>query len=401
MEILPLTESMTELLKDAAANLKGHARRLFMAKTVEALGPFGQSKAERQLGWNRGTIRKGMKELNSGIISPDHFSARGRNRAEDNLPNLLEDIKNRVEPISQTDPTFRTTRLYRPLTANEVRHRLITECGYTDEQLPTARTLSNKLNQLGLHPRRVAKSKPLKKIALTDAIFNELHQVNHEADETEGVLRISIDTKAKVNIGPFSRHGKNRLETKGSDHDFAPKATLVPFGIFLPAYGETFLFFTEGKVTADFMIDCLESIWPELSARFNPHTLVINADNGPENNSARTQFIKRITDFAHLDEIFIKLAYYPPYHSKYNPIERVWGVLENHWNGEILDRVEKALGFAGTMTWNGLNPVVQLVEGTYETGVKLTKKAMEVYEKMIERLDGLEKGFITIKANPV
>ena len=63
----------------------------------------------------------------------------------------------------------------------------------------------------------------------------------------------------------------------------------------------------------------------------------------------------------------VQLAYYPPYHSKYNPIERVWGVLKNHWNGSLLDTVETVLNFAQTMTWNGQNPVVKLVEKTYPT----------------------------------
>jgi hypothetical protein len=61
------------------------------------------------------------------------------------------------------------------------------------------------------------------------------------------------------------------------------------FGIFLPAYDESFFYFTESKLTADFIVDMLENIWPELQRRFEPHTLVINLDNGPENNSARTQ----------------------------------------------------------------------------------------------------------------
>ena len=401
MEILKLTDSLIEILKDTAKELKGHARRIFMAKTVEALGRFGQSEAERKLGWNRVTIRKGLKELKSGIACHDNFSARGRQKAEDNLPNLLSDIKNIVEPLSQTDPTFRTKQLYRTDTAEEVYRRLIDEKGYKKEQLPKVRTISNKLNQLDLRPMRVAKSKPQKKIALTDAIFNELHKINKEADETEGVLRISIVTSAKVNIGEFSRRGKNRVKTKGADHDFAPSTILTPFGLFLPTTGDTFLFFTESKVTADFMIDCLELIWSELLRRFNPHTVVINADNGPENNSHRTQFIKRTTDFAERHNVEIKLAYYPPYHSKYNPIERIWGVLENHWNGQILDSIEKALGFATTMTWKKIHPVVKWVEGVYEKGVKLNKKAMAVYENMIERMDGLEKWFVTIKANPI
>ncbi|BAZ71078.1 transposase (plasmid) [Fischerella sp. NIES-4106] len=115
-------------------------------------------------------------------------------------------------------------------------------------------------------------------------------------------------------------------------------------------------------------------------------TLLLNQDNGPENHSHRTQFMKRIVEFAHEYQLNIRLAYYPPYHSKYNPIERTWAVLENHWNGSILDEIETALRFAQSMTWNGNNPVVKLVTQTYSTGVKLTKKAMKNIENQIERL---------------
>lgn len=115
-------------------------------------------------------------------------------------------------------------------------------------------------------------------------------------------------------------------------------------------------------------------------------TLVINQDNGPENNSRRTQFMKRIVEFSQKYKVNIRLAYYPPYHSKYNPIERTWAILENHWNGSILDEIETALQFAKTMTWKGKHPIVKLITETYEKGVRLTKKAMEEVEKRIERL---------------
>jgi len=125
-------------------------------------------------------------------------------------------------------------------------------------------------------------------------------------------------------------------------------------------------------------------------------TLLINQDNGPENHSRRTQFMKRITEFADEFQVTIQLAYYPPYHSKYNPIERLWGVLENHWNGSLLDTVETVLNFAETMTWKGHHPVVQLVEKTYQTGAKLTEKAMAELEERLGRLPNLEKWFVCI-----
>lgn len=399
MSILVLTEGMIDALKYAADHLKGSDCRIFMAKVVEALGPGGQRRAERELSWNRGTIRKGQGELENSPIS-DNFSARGRKKAEGHLPNLLEDIQALVEPTSQADPTFKTTQLYTPLTAKEVRQRLRDNKGYADKELPTRRTISTKLNGLDFRPQKVAKSKPIKKIPETDAIFEHLHQVNQEADVQEGALRISMDAKAAIKVGPFSRGGKSRQGVAARDHDFAPETILTSLGIFLPASAETFLFFTESKVTADFMVDALEIVWPSLEERLSPRMLVINLDCGPENNSRRTQFIKRMVEFAHKHSITIRLAYYPPYHSKYNPIERVWGVLENHWNGELLDKVEKILGLARTMTYKGIHPVVQLVKGIYKTGVKLTKKAMKVYEDMIERRPGLEKWFVDIPACP-
>ncbi len=96
--------------------------------------------------------------------------------------------------------------------------------------------------------------------------------------------------------------------------------------------------------------------------------------------------MKLIVEFSQKYRVNIRLAYYPPYHSKYNPIERTWAILENHWNSSILDEVETALKFAKTMTWKGKNAVVKLVTQTYETGVKLGKKAMSKIEEQIERL---------------
>jgi len=128
------------------------------------------------------------------------------------------------------------------------------------------------------------------------------------------------------------------------DHDLEPLAKLTPFGIHRPDTAETWLCFTTGSVTADFMVDRLHAIWPTLKNGRPPHTLVINADNGPENNAARTQWLKRPLEFSADHQIAVKLACYPTYHSKYNPVERVFGVLENYWNGDPLDSVQKASG---------------------------------------------------------
>ena len=160
---IELTDSLKNLLIETALQLKGAAKRRFMAQTVLELGHGGQTLASQELGWNRTTIRKGIKELKSGIICVDNHSAKGRKKAEEHLPNLLEDIKNLVDSQSQTDPTFKSKRLYTRLSAAQVRKKLIEKYSYTDEDLPTEETIRIKLNNLGYSLKRVAKVLPQKK----------------------------------------------------------------------------------------------------------------------------------------------------------------------------------------------------------------------------------------------
>jgi hypothetical protein len=161
---MELTEELKDLLIKTAKQLKGSARRLFQARTVKTLGPGGASRAERELGWSRKTIRKGMHELESGITCVDAFGSRGRKPSEEHLPNLLTDMRAIVDGQSQTDPQFKTNRLYTRLTAAEVRRQLIAQKGYTDEELPTATTIGTKLNEMNYSPMKVAKSKPKKRL---------------------------------------------------------------------------------------------------------------------------------------------------------------------------------------------------------------------------------------------
>ena len=390
---MELTAELKAVFIETAQMLKGHEKRIFMAKVVRLLGPGGQRQAEKELGWNRGTIRKGTRELSSGVRCTEAFSARGRKKTEEKLPHLCADLKAIVDSQSQIDPSFKTQRLYTRLSAAEVRRQLISQKQYTDAELPSERTIGRRLNQLGYYPARIAKTKPLKTIPETNAIMKQVSEINQEADSEETTLRISLDAKARVKLGEFDRGGQSRVKTLANDHDFS-QDSLVPFGILLPRLAELFLFFSASRFTSDFILDCLEQWWESVRERFaHIRTLVINQDNGPENHSRRTQFLKRIVEFAQKYHLNIRLAYYPPYYSKYNPIERTWAVLENHWNGSLLDEVETVLKFAQTMTWKGKHPQVTLIERTYEKGVRLKPKEMEQFEAQVQRLSnqGQEK----------
>ena len=145
------------------------------------------------------------------------------------------------------------------------------------------------------------------------------------------------------------------------------------------------------------MIDCVTEYLDQVKQnRPEVERLFINSDNGPECSGQRTQWLNRLVQLSKDENISIQLAYYPPYHSKYNPIERFWGVLENHWCGEIISTVNKAIGLAKTMTYKSISPIVTLVNKVYEKGIKLTKKEMIDVERFIERKHGLEKYFFTI-----
>ena len=157
-----LTSELKETYIETAKTLKGSDRRVFMARIVKSLGKGGQSYAERELSWYRGTIRKGMRELESGVRIVDNFKARGRKSVEFHLPKLLDDIRAIVDSESQVDATFRTTQLYTRMSAREVRQQLIAQKGYTDDELPCEATISVKLNQLGYRLRQVQKSRPKK-----------------------------------------------------------------------------------------------------------------------------------------------------------------------------------------------------------------------------------------------
>jgi hypothetical protein len=169
----------------------------------------------------------------------------------------------------------------------------------------------------------------------------------------------------------------------------------------IPQTGQLTLTLGQSAKTSDFMADALEGWWEQTGPRFSQvKELVLNMDNGPETNGQRTQFLQRMVDFADRTGLRLHLVYYPPYHSKYNPIERCWGVLERHWNGTLLSTVETVLEWAKTMTWKGLHPVVHLCQKVYAKGVRLGKEAKEKLAKRLQRSVTLSKWDIRIEPRP-
>jgi hypothetical protein len=196
--------------------------------------------------------------------------------------------------------------------------------------------------------------------------------------------------------------GKTRTDaegevTKGWDHDPPAKEKLVPFGILMLATGALMLLFGLAE-TSDAWVDALQMWWLQVRASLgHVKRLVIYLDNGPKNSGRRTQFLKRMVQFADWSGLEIRLVYYPPYHSKYNPIERCWSALEKKWNGVLLNCLKVVLQCALRMKWKGRHPTVKRLDGDYPNGVCVAAKEMKEYEARLERSATLPKYDITIK----
>ena len=198
-------------------------------------------------------------------------------------------------------------------------------------------------------------------------------------------------------MGGKTRTDSEGKSAKGWDHDPPAKRKWTPLGILVLGAALLTLFFGN-KETSDFWVDGVKKWWEMTRAKNSRiRQLVIYLDNGPNNSGARTQFLKRLIEFVDWSGLRLRLVYYPPYHSKYNPIERCWSSLELKWGGALLNCLKVILQYSLRMRWQGMHPLVKRLEGDYPDGIRLSKKEMKPYEARLERSKTLPKYDIKIK----
>ena len=202
-----------------------------------------------------------------------------------------------------------------------------------------------------------------------------------------------------MKIGDYARGGKTRGDHRAADPDLGAEEKYTPFGLVDEDSGPLHLTFGSSFKTSDFIVDSLQDGWNALPApeQATIAHLQLKVDNGPESSGVRTQFLTRLVDFADAIGKPIHLLYYPPYHSKYHPIERCWGILEQHWNGTKLVDVDTMLEWAKSMTWKGIRPIVKLSRTVYQKGISLSKTAMQEVEARLVRNPLLPKWDILIQ----
>lgn len=400
--LLPLSAHQIEDLKLASSKMSGAKRRAYQAVMTLKYCQGNARQAERVFGWGRETVLLSLNEQRTGIICQGAQAAYGGAKLwEEKQPEVAQALWELADSHSQQDPTFRTLLSYTRLTVAEALKQLRNQ-GFHEDQLPSPSTMAAVLNRNNYRLRKVLKAKPLRKLPETDAIFTTIKEKDGiPVVNGEQVKRISIDCKATVNIGDYSRGGKTRADSRAADHDMGCTEKYTPFGIVDEDKGALYLTFGSSFKTSDFIVDSLMDWWGSLPAHERSATahIQIKLDNGPESSGVRTQFLKRLVDFVDHTGKNVQLLYYPPYHSKYNPIERCWGILEQHWNGAKLVTAETMLEWAKSMTWKGIQPVVKLSKTIYQKGVSLTKVAMQTIEAKLERNPILPKWDILIRSS--
>ena len=304
-----------------------------------------------------------------------------------------------MSEYSQIDPSFKTQRCYLRVTSAFILKELILKKGY---EIGTfcQKTVDNVLNRLGYTLKKVLKTKPLKKIPETDAIFANVARQHALAKSNPRILRISIDVKAKVKLGNLSRNGYSRLLKApiADDHDQKWTDVLVPFCVYELNTDNVFVILGNSSETADFIVDALEKWWSDRQFMADEYDiLMIDLDNGKAVASNTKQFLHRMSHFSKKIDMPIQFVYYPPYHSKYNPVERIWAALENYWKPLILDTVDNVVKIVGRMTWKAMNPIVCFIDKVYPKGVVVSDDNFNELQPFICRNQDVPKWDVLIR----
>lgn len=362
---------------------------------VGDLGPNSMNAVARTIGSCWRYVKKCNQLFIDNIEVEKKEETRGRKKLTQNYPDLINDIENIISTYLSIKTELKDETQYVKLSIKEIKQQLIKTGKYTDSSFSDS-SLNNIVNQIGYKLKKVKKTKPLKKIKETDEIFLNVHERKDKAMKDENTILISIDTKDKVLLGPYSRNGKNRIQIEACDHNLTNDC-LIPFGILDMKKNTPYFFNFTSKPTSLDMIDCIEEFYQEQYAGSNKTKIAILLDNGPDNSGVRTIFLKGLIEFCKRNKIEIELIYYPPYHSKYNPIERLWARIENIWNGFLLETVDICLNFMRNLTWKNVKSVTKLKDVKYEKGLTVNKKDMEILENNhIIRSEGIKKWSLVI-----
>ncbi len=375
------------------ATLSEKDRRRYAAVEAAKLGHGGLDYISRLFDIDPKTVRRGARELEQ-TDDPARQRVRqaggGRKSATEHDPRLEDNFLRLLAEFTAGDP-MREGVLWTNLSRRDISRRL-REIG-TPASRHTVRKLMKK-HRLG--QRKVRKKKALGTHPDRDAQFQNIAQIQAEY-RAAGDPVISIDTKKKELIGNFAREGYTHTQAPVEvlDHDFpsAGEGKLIPHGLYDLARNEGYLHLNTSHDTSEFCCDSIAHWWQRHGGQHYPNArrLLLLGDGGGSNAANRHVFKEALQTLANRLGLEIRVAHYPPYCSKHNPIEhRLFPHVTRACQGVVFHSVEIAKRFMEkAKTAQGLKVTVDILTGVYATGKKCSANFLEtmtiIFDEVLPR----------------
>jgi hypothetical protein len=368
-------------------------RRRWAAVEAVSLGHGGITVVSAATGLAHSTIRRGIRELNSGSLPPGNRDRRhgaGRKRIDVLDPHIKISLERLVEPESRGDPqsplrwTCKSTRrLAKELTAQghavgptTVRH-LLKAAGYSLQA-------NRKTREGNAHPDR-------------DAQFCYINR-RVKTQQGQGQPAISVDTKKKETVGNLKNPG-SEWQPKGKPrevdvHDFPDprQGKAVPYGVYDLSHNEAWVSVGVSSDTAEFAVETIRTWWQRLGRRRHPQArrLLITADSGGSNSCRNRLWKVELQKLSNETGLAIEVCHFPPGTSKWNKIEhRLFCHVTRNWRGRPLESYEIVVNLIGsTTTESGLTVHATLDAGTYKKGRKVREEELAAVKLKPSRFHG-------------
>jgi hypothetical protein len=248
--------------------------------------------------------------------------------------------------------------------------------------------VSQLLRKHGYRKRKALKKKSMGHHRDRNAQFEKITRLKKKYLNA-GLPVISIDTKKKELLGDFYRDGQiDAQETiEVNDHDFgsAGSGVVIPHGVYDIGRNQGFLHLNTSHDTSELACDSIATWWEQHGRTDYPRAkkLLVLCDGGGSNSATRYVFKEELQNLANRLGIEIRIAHYPPYRSKYNPIEhRLFPHVTRACRGVIFRTLEVARYYmAKTETTVGMTVQVSVLNKVYETGRKCAagfKESMKI-----------------------
>ena len=403
---IPTDSVISDMERQCMITYDERQRRQFLASKACALGYHGVSLVAQAAGVCIDTIYSGIHELKSGANEtfPENRvrkSGGGRKPVLEKHPEYLSVFDKIAEAYTAglpQDPDVVWLTVSTSQLVTLFKEHGINVTPYTVRKMKAAR---------GFKDRSFTKSLTLKDVKDRNAQFVKIRSVLNECESAD-IPILSIDTKKKEMLGNFKRPGKVSAKggnPKSYDHDFKTfsEGTIVPHGIYDVSANKAYLTLGTSHDTSDFVCDNIERVWTEHLQWQYPHTdtICILCDGGGSNACSHhvvKQSFMRLSSRLGLNIIML---HYPPYCSKYNPIEHcVFGPITRSWSGAPLLTIEDARARAeSTTTKKGLSIIATINQRTYETKRPIKESYESEKSRRIVFDDSLPKWNYIIKCS--